>query len=66
MKDAIDIPSETQAVAVREPWNRCDVCGKFISLHDFNQGWAIRKMVTPDSAFTAEVYETLCREHRSR
>jgi hypothetical protein len=45
-------------------WNRCDVCGKFISFDDIATGKAVRKMVTPDSEFTDEEYETLCSEHK--
>ena len=40
-------------------WNRCDVCGQFIALADFERG-AIRKLLTPDSHFSRETYETLC------
>jgi hypothetical protein len=45
-----------------EPWNRCDVCGRFIALEDFDKG-AIRRLIFPDSEFTHETYETLCRHH---
>lgn len=48
-----------------EPWNRCDVCGKFVALDDFNHG-AIRKLVYPDSERTRETWETLCKEHAPR
>jgi CRISPR/Cas system-associated protein Cas10 (large subunit of type III CRISPR-Cas system) len=47
-------------------WNRCDVCGKFISFADFESGKALRIMVTPDSDYTAETFETLCRDHNDR
>lgn len=43
-------------------WNRCDICGHFISFSDFDNG-AIRRLDTPDSEFTAEAYETLCKKH---
>jgi hypothetical protein len=43
-------------------WNRCDVCGRFIALVDFNHG-AARRLIYPDSALTHETWETLCREH---
>lgn len=43
-------------------WNRCDVCGRFIAFEDFDRG-AVRQLVTPDSAYTRETYETLCIEH---
>jgi hypothetical protein len=44
-------------------WNRCDICGKLISMADFESGKAQRRMVTPDTAFSSEDYETLCRNH---
>ena len=40
-------------------WNRCDCCGKFIAFQDFDNG-AKRVMVTPDRAYSAEEYETVC------
>ena len=40
-------------------WNKCDVCGRFIAIKDFGNG-AIRKLLTPDSHFSNETYETLC------
>ena len=46
-----------------ESWNRCDVCGKFIPMSDFDGGKATRRLVTPDSHFSCEEYETLCRGH---
>jgi hypothetical protein len=45
-------------------WNRCDVCGRFISYQDFDDGLAFRYMKTPDSHYTAETYVTLCRDHK--
>lgn len=42
-----------------KPWNRCDVCGKFIPFDHFSKG-AIRYMTTPDTALTSESYTTLC------
>ena len=45
-----------------KPWNRCDVCGRFIALADFEAG-ATRHQLTPDSHFTRETYETLCKKH---
>ncbi len=44
-------------------WNRCDICGRYIPLTDLDSGKANRRMVTPDTAFTSESYETLCKEH---
>lgn len=46
-------------------WNRCDVCGRFIALRDFEKG-ALRQIVTPSSEFTREEFETLCIEHAGR
>lgn len=39
---------------------RCDICGRFVSLSDLISGKASTKMVTPDTHFTAEEFETLC------
>lgn len=47
----------------RELWNRCDICGRFISFSDIENGLAVRELDTPDTHFTPEAYETLCREH---
>lgn len=47
-----------------QPWNKCDVCGRFIAFADFDRG-AVRQLVTPDSAYSGEVYETLCIGHSS-
>ncbi len=44
-------------------WNRCDVCGRWIAIMDFAENLAIRHEVTPDSAYTAEEWETLCPKH---
>lgn len=63
------LPSNTTA---REaPWNRCDECGRFISLDDFGAvgeevGPAVRYLITPDSEFTDERYETFCAKHAGR
>jgi hypothetical protein len=45
-----------------DPWNRCDVCGRFIALDDFDNG-AVRNLEYPDSEFTRESWETLCIKH---
>lgn len=44
-----------------ELWNRCDVCGRFIALDDFECG-AVRRLIAPSSHFTREEFETLCRK----
>lgn len=46
----------------RDAWNRCDECGKFIPMSDFDDG-AVRRLIYPDSYLTRETYETLCRTH---
>ena len=46
---------------VTSRWNRCDQCGRFIAMSDFNDGTAKRVMITADTAFTCESYETLCK-----
>ena len=47
-------------------WFKCDVCGRFIPLADLADGGAIHIMVEPDSHFSTERYETLCRKHNDR
>lgn len=39
-------------------WNRCDYCGRFIGLKEFANHTAETFLVTPDTEFTAETYET--------
>lgn len=48
-----------------EHWNKCDVCGRFISFEDLQIGLAWRALVTPDSHFSTERYETLCERHNN-
>lgn len=47
-------------------WNRCDVCGRFIAMRDFEAGSASRELITPDSHVSREEYETLCSKHKDR
>lgn len=39
---------------------KCDACGQFIPWKDFGNGLARRALVTPDSHYSYEEYETLC------
>lgn len=39
-------------------WNRCDVCGKFVSPNNFIHGKATRRLITPDSELSREEFET--------
>ena len=39
--------------------NTCDICGKFISIEDFDNGKASRKLVSCDSEYSSEDYETM-------
>lgn len=41
-----------------KPWNRCDYCGRFLALRAFLKGSAVRKLVSHDTAFSSENYET--------
>jgi len=43
----------------KDPWNKCNRCGRFIAYKDFENG-ATRFMLTPDSAYSVEDFETLC------
>ena len=36
---------------------RCDVCGRFVGMNGY------RRMITPDSDYSREDYETLCPRH---
>jgi hypothetical protein len=40
---------------------KCDICGKFVSYKDLSEGKASRILVYPDSHFTQETWETICR-----
>lgn len=40
-------------------WNRCTICGKFIGFAEYDEG-ATHKLITPDSEFTCEEWETIC------
>lgn len=50
----------------RQMWNRCDVCGKFISYQDFAENKARRVLLAPDSYLTEETWETLCEQHNTK
>ena len=39
-------------------WNRCDYCGRFIGLKEFDEGNARRFMSQPDNHFGPEKYMT--------
>jgi hypothetical protein len=41
-------------------WNRCDWCGRFIGMSDFGDGKAVRRMVSEDTEFSSEEYQTKC------
>ena len=43
-------------------WNKCDNCGTYIPMADFEQEKAIRKFILPDSDYSTEEYETLCKK----
>jgi hypothetical protein len=37
---------------------KCDVCGRFISYHELENGKARHVLIYPDSDYTAETWET--------
>jgi hypothetical protein len=43
---------------------KCDVCGKFVSYKDLDDGLATHKLVSSDSEYSNEGYETLCSKHK--
>ncbi len=42
---------------------KCDECGEFIPPQDIIEGRATHCLITPDSHWTSETYETLCEQH---
>lgn len=44
-------------------WNRCDVCKQFIGFRDLNSGEAVIRLLTFDTEYTRETWETLCKRH---
>ncbi len=48
----------------KDIWNRCNVCGRFVSYQDILDGKASHVLVTPESLKTRETFETLCKEHK--
>ena len=41
---------------------KCDWCGQYIPYKDLMNGDAKRILKTPDSAYTTEQYESVCRK----
>lgn len=39
---------------------KCDSCGRFVCVESLADGTAKRVLLTPDSEFTREEWETLC------
>ena len=52
--------------AEKDHWNKCDVCGRFVSFVDLDSGNATRILVLPDSDYSTETYETLCQKHKDK
>ena len=44
----------------RNPWNRCQECGRFVSFHDLSEGKALYQELTPSSYYTFETWELVC------
>lgn len=45
---------------------KCDVCGRFVALEKLLDGSAIHRILTPDSHFSREEWETLCQNHNEK
>ena len=45
---------------------KCDACGRFISYDDIDSGRAVNKMITPDSDYSAEEWEILCKRCKDK
>ena len=39
-------------------WNQCVYCGKLVAIQEFTRGLANRELITPDSEYTSEEFET--------
>jgi len=50
-------------VSKRDTWNKCAECGQFVGYEDIAEGRATVTLVTPDSAWSDERLEVLCRKH---
>jgi len=49
--------------AHNDSFNRCQVCGRFFPMADIESGKATHKMITPDSDWSYEQWESLCVKH---
>lgn len=41
----------------------CDECGRYINYEHLSNGTALHQLLTPDSDYTEEYFESLCRIH---
>ncbi len=48
---------------MKDTWNKCEVCGRFIPYSDIDKGAAIHRELEPSSHFGPEKWETLCKLH---
>ena len=48
---------------MKDLWNRCETCGRFIAWHDIADGNAIHRLLEPSSDLGVETFETLCPDH---
>lgn len=44
---------------------KCEVCGKFLSFADLDSGKARHTYILPDSEYSRETFETLCKDHNT-
>ena len=43
-------------------WRKCDWCGRFVSYENLQSGESYHVMVTPDSHYSSETWETCCKK----
>ncbi len=48
--------------SIKQTQPKCDECGEVISFAALANGRAVYYMVTPDSKYTNETWETMCRK----
>ena len=53
---------EGEHFELKDPPLKCDGCGRFVSYASLENKKSSRRLLTPDSHFTREEYETLCQK----
>lgn len=46
----------------KDDWRKCDYCGRYIAIHDFETDSAIRHLISEDTSYSSEDWEVCCKE----